>query len=325
METPAEAPSKAPSPPDWSEIHRDIFCPLCEYNLRGLSEPRCPECGHRFVWAELLDEHGGQHPWLFEYQRKRRIRSLFRTLRESYWPTSFWTAVRPSHRPRMGRLVVYWLVLTIPLTVLAAALIATPVVQQFLEIREARQALIDQITSNPNNASYVWAVKSYGTRQAVAAATYPMPAISEWVAWIRSDRYRWRPVVYFAVMSMAWPLVATLSFIVFRDTLRQARIKSIHVLRCAIYSADIGLILVLGMIPLIHWRRELSDVGVLTHWLFAYTLLEPVVLCAVLLWIALLTYRLTTAYRTYLGFRHALLVTLWSQIIFFILLLVIVE
>ena len=25
---------------------RDVPCPLCAYNLRGLTSPRCPECGH---------------------------------------------------------------------------------------------------------------------------------------------------------------------------------------------------------------------------------------------------------------------------------------
>jgi hypothetical protein len=24
---------------------RDVACPLCRYNLRGLASPRCPECG----------------------------------------------------------------------------------------------------------------------------------------------------------------------------------------------------------------------------------------------------------------------------------------
>ena len=24
---------------------RDVACPLCQYNLRGLMSPRCPECG----------------------------------------------------------------------------------------------------------------------------------------------------------------------------------------------------------------------------------------------------------------------------------------
>lgn len=41
-------------PPAWSDREailgflrdRDVVCPVCRYNLRGLSEPRCPECGH---------------------------------------------------------------------------------------------------------------------------------------------------------------------------------------------------------------------------------------------------------------------------------------
>ena len=42
-------------PPDWSAITETIRCPLCDYDLRGLIEPRCPECGYQFVWPEVLD------------------------------------------------------------------------------------------------------------------------------------------------------------------------------------------------------------------------------------------------------------------------------
>jgi DNA-directed RNA polymerase subunit RPC12/RpoP len=31
-----------------------IACPTCGYNLTGLSESRCPECGNRFTLDELL-------------------------------------------------------------------------------------------------------------------------------------------------------------------------------------------------------------------------------------------------------------------------------
>jgi hypothetical protein len=34
------------SPPDWERIDEEIYCPLCNYNLRGLTVARCPEFRH---------------------------------------------------------------------------------------------------------------------------------------------------------------------------------------------------------------------------------------------------------------------------------------
>jgi len=33
----------------------DLFCPVCEYSLRGLPEPRCPECGEVVTDEQLAD------------------------------------------------------------------------------------------------------------------------------------------------------------------------------------------------------------------------------------------------------------------------------
>jgi hypothetical protein len=33
---------------------RDVECPLCQYNLRGLTVPRCPECGHALCLSVSL-------------------------------------------------------------------------------------------------------------------------------------------------------------------------------------------------------------------------------------------------------------------------------
>ena len=38
---------------------RDAFCPVCRYNLRGLTVPRCPECGR-----ELRLSVGATEPFL---------------------------------------------------------------------------------------------------------------------------------------------------------------------------------------------------------------------------------------------------------------------
>jgi len=104
------APANAPpdAPPDWAALDRDVLCPLCEYNLRGLIEPRCPECGHQFIWAEVLDPKRS-HPWLFEHRDRRRIRAFFHTFAVSMLPRRFWSAVRPTHVPNGRRIMFYWL------------------------------------------------------------------------------------------------------------------------------------------------------------------------------------------------------------------------
>ena len=42
---------------------RDISCPLCRYNLRGLLSPRCPECGRDLELRVGLSEPR-QGAWL---------------------------------------------------------------------------------------------------------------------------------------------------------------------------------------------------------------------------------------------------------------------
>lgn len=40
--------------------HQPITCPYCGYNLTGLSEARCPECGTRYTLDELLAAQPGK-------------------------------------------------------------------------------------------------------------------------------------------------------------------------------------------------------------------------------------------------------------------------
>ncbi len=98
-------------PPDWSSIQGDIHCPFCRYNLHGIGEPRCPECGYTFGWPDLLDPTRRLHPYLFEHHPERNLWSFWRTATGALLPRRFWRAVQPeSVRPR--RLILYW-VLTV--------------------------------------------------------------------------------------------------------------------------------------------------------------------------------------------------------------------
>lgn len=52
-----------PLPPGPEGLSIDLNCPQCEYNWRGLTVPRCPECGHAFAWRDV--------PRLLEQARAR--------------------------------------------------------------------------------------------------------------------------------------------------------------------------------------------------------------------------------------------------------------
>src|SRR3954462_7960402 len=97
------------APPIESDVA--IHCPMCEYDLRGQVEPRCPECGYRFAWEELRDPTRRLHPYLFEHHPERNGWSLCRTFLGSLRPRRFWAQLHPAQPSRPRRLVVYWLVL----------------------------------------------------------------------------------------------------------------------------------------------------------------------------------------------------------------------
>ncbi len=69
-------------------IAQDLLCPECGYNLRGLVEYRCPECGTPFDPAKLTVS---QIPWL----HRRRIGRV-----PAFWRTVWLVTRRPKTLPR---------------------------------------------------------------------------------------------------------------------------------------------------------------------------------------------------------------------------------
>ena len=122
-------PPPLPGVPDWNAIGAEILCPLCEYNLRGLAEPRCPECGYQFVWSEILTAQQHQHPYLFEHGRGRRGETLRRTLVAGLFPETFWRELKPVQIPHVRWLWIYFAV--VMLVGLAAAGIAVASIEQY--------------------------------------------------------------------------------------------------------------------------------------------------------------------------------------------------
>ncbi|HEX4792960.1 MAG TPA: hypothetical protein VH370_04160 [Humisphaera sp.] len=103
-------PIDVATPPNWDSIPDEILCPLCEYNLRGIPEPRCPECGFKFEWDEVLNPTRRQHRFVFEHQGSRRARAFWKTAVAGLRPGKFWRELTPVQPSFPKRLFVYWLI-----------------------------------------------------------------------------------------------------------------------------------------------------------------------------------------------------------------------
>jgi hypothetical protein len=70
-----------------------------------LTQPRCPECGLQFEWAEVLDSASWHSDFLFEHHWRRRFfRSWVRTVWRSFRPFRFWRNVSIHDRIHSGPL-----------------------------------------------------------------------------------------------------------------------------------------------------------------------------------------------------------------------------
>jgi len=58
-------------------VDEGLRCPRCEYNLTGLTQPRCPECGVEFDWDEVRATADRGPPIAFEQARSRRKVAAF--------------------------------------------------------------------------------------------------------------------------------------------------------------------------------------------------------------------------------------------------------
>lgn len=312
--TPGEAP-------DWSTISREIVCPLCDYNLRGLVEAWCPECGYRTTWAELVDPDIADHPWFFETCRKQKIRAMVKTLIVSQRPLRFWSIIKPTRVPRPRRIAMYWLCVAAMVVVPFIGMLAYSIGRQYYVIYGERLEWVSLPNALPlphwseTNPAYPW---RFG-----GPPMYP----SFYAAYQEADRAMgWRETganttsLFILGGFLLWPWCTLMGLQIFRRTMRMRRINSPHVMRCAIYSADAVPILALLVIPIVRWRC--TSVERWAHpWMLYGRIFEPVILAALCSCAMVLTARLCIAYRRYLGFPHAVGVCIAAELIVVLMLL----
>lgn len=145
---------------------------------------------------------------------------------------------------------------------------------------------------------------------------YPLPPSRQFFGEFFRSSDAPRRLVPLVVLYLAWPWATMGVLQIFSASMRKARVRKTHVLRCIIYSADIAA-----------WAAILALTLTLTgfaagavlgyRWIASY--LPWFSVGSLLLFVAIgFWYRLGTAYRTYLKFDHPFLTIVSSQIIVFL-------
>lgn len=300
----------APSAPAISSLDQALLCPLCEYDLRATTEPRCPECGYQFDLEELRDPSRRLHPYLFEHHPERNFSSFWQTLLGGLRPLRFWETLHPLQPSQPRRLLLYWVLTSVLLCIVLAAKISLAVYRF-----EAEQASNNALTISRFPASDPrWQQQiayNYGSVEAYVATTthhFPERLVIHWVM-SESD------VAVFAItaiMWLAWPWITLAGLLIFQISMRRARVRAIHVMRVVVYSGDIAfwwalLLMGIGISNVVRF-----GLGRVPPWLAPQP--EPYLPYVATLLLLVGTWRIAAAYRRYLRFPHALLTAIAVQI-----------
>lgn len=282
--TAPEAPAATPPPtPNWDTISHDVTCPLCGYNLRGLTDPRCPECGSRFNWPDVIDPHKGLHPYLFEHHPERNLRAFAQTLVGTLRPARFWSSLSPTQPLRPRRMRLYWLLTALIAILALGGEAARTVLETWMDVRY-RLTLFSVTLGN-------W----------------------------------WRePLVYLTFnllfFWLAWPWLMLLSLQVFRVSMRRAKVRTDHVLRCVVYSFDVGVWFALLSLAATLYAIA-KTIFTMSSWPASNDELALRGFAFIGITFVVVTWRMTQAYKRYMGFDHALATIIAAQLISMLLIL----
>jgi len=314
-------------PPDWPTIPHEVLCPLCEYNLHGLTTPRCPECGYRFDWPEVLDPKRAPHPYLFEHHPECNVRSYFRTMRGTWRPRRFWASLYPTQPSCALRLLMYWCLGLACISVLWPVLAVYPFRVEAVYQSRRRANTLAEIQQGYIIIRPGVSIQAYLNQY--------FPSHSTW-ALMRRDLARYGPlflldarratafalVPVVVVIIICWPWLTVAALMIFQISIKRARLKPVHVMRCVLYSFDVpscALVLLAGVV--IGWWA----VGWLPtkYWMRGPTNGYFETMCALLaISLAMGAYRLHVAYRQYLRFHWPLATVATSQALVFLCCLV---
>jgi hypothetical protein len=291
-----------------------IACPLCDYDLRGLIEPRCPECGYTFEWPDLREPARRKHKYLFEHHPERNVRSFLRTMFGGLRPRKFWGGLLPSQPSYPRRMFAYALVIVVLTAIppVAAAGLAMKAEWDGLASRRAAQLVRWRgVAITPQMQQQL---DRYYT-----APTLPLVTRNT----LRYNRSVLR-IVFAHVTMFLWPGLTLAALMIFQFSLRRARLRPVHLARCAVYCGDVMLwanLLLAGLVAAAVTARLLTGARRPPG--------DPVEayagIAGVMMVVAVVTfiYRLAVALKKYLRFDRPLWTMLATQVMVFLVVLIV--
>ncbi len=265
---------------DWSKAVpiEQLICRHCGYHLYGLRDTRCPECGESFTWKQVLDDYHRRQKPLFEYRwREEPIRSLVRTWWLTLRPGKLWRLIDIHDRPRMGPLLVMLIVATIAIAVMG-------IVPSFIEEAIDRWRFARQMAARGRT------VPSLGGM---------LPTLA-WLAW--SNRH----LIEFVRFVGAWSFFTFASLLVFQQSLRRCKVRTVHVFRVCGYA-------IIGVAPLaaaLFFITSAVQQGFRKFWFFE----EQIAAVALVLVVGFGAWSVGQGYRRYIRMPHSVGVVIAAQV-----------
>jgi ribosomal protein L37E len=260
---------------DWAEAVpiEQLTCRHCGYHLYGLRDTRCPECGQSFTWQEALTAYHRRRIPLFEWQwRKRPVRSLMGTWLRALLPGRLWRTLDLHDPPQVGALWV----------MVAISTFASAIVWPILF------------------ALNVW------IRRWIWGWWGPTPRVGELFSMILEDMASLRVYEPFGQGAL-WCLTSFASLMIFRQSMKQCKVRVVHVFRVWTYA--VVLVLPVALTSLLSvlsalWWFDLTE----RQYLLVFCVVF-VALCSFGVWL------LCEGYKRYLRMPHSFGVALASQVI----------
>jgi len=266
---------------DWSKAVpiEQLICRRCGYHLYGLTETRCPECGESFTWNQVLDDYHRRQKPLFEYRwREEPIRSLVRTWLLTLRPGKLWRQIDIHDRPRVGPLLVILVVATIAIGVVG-------IVPGFIEEAIDRWRFARQMAARGRSVPNLGGM---------------LPTVA-WLAW--NNRLLFEFVRFVGL----WTFFTFASLLVFQQSLRRCRVRTMHVFRVCVYA-------VIGVAPLaaaVFFIASAVQRGFRTFWFFE----EQIATVALILVVGFGAWSVGQGYRRYIRMPHSIGVVIAAQIV----------